>query len=435
MIQTPSAVAASQYTSFTHNCTRNRACERAFTVPIPGVPYLQLYIDFGTAKPITADFELIDHCTGNMEQIFSSNFVVGQTPEGTWYGVFKYFNTPTIDAKTFVVWLSSIVDTGSELVERTFFSEMYSMEDCEPLMKVKACQPENASVTGFDINGLYYGFPQNEDFLGYASVRYFHIAYVRWGKVREFSNRATFVSTLTRTMRSEVEKIHQLETELVPKFYKDVLLAIYARGVISVNDGQKYVVNELAIDPINDDDLTWKPFVNLKETFKLYFGCDESECEECCSPIILSATVNGSGGGSGSDASESVPEPVDPETSMLTFFAYAGGQFTFTLSNAIPSTNTVISDAGVIGYINGACSGPFDATDTINLSNPLTIPAGATVGNQMGLAPMDCSINTWQRVSSITVNGESKASGQTIMIGGTLVTVVINSGCAGLYSC
>lgn len=290
MIATPAAAAISQYPAYVHNCLRNAACEPSYTAPLPSVPHLQLYVDFGQYKPVTVEFHLQDTCDpDHEEQIFPSNYVVGQTPEGNWYGVFKYFNSPVTPVTTFVVWLSALVDTPAGLLERTFFSEMLIDEPCAQLTKVKACLPEGATTTGFDINGLYYGLPVNEDFLGQEQIRYFHIGYVRYGKVREMANKATFSSSLYRTFRSSLEKIWQLETELVPKWYKDYLLAIYMRGAVQINDGTTYLVSELAFEGINDDDLIWKPWIQLKGTFRQYFGCDDSECVECCSPIVLDA--------------------------------------------------------------------------------------------------------------------------------------------------
>lgn len=292
MIRTTAAVAANQYPAYVHNCLRNAQCEPPWCAPLPGVPYLQLYVSFGTEKPTSMEFQLIDICNDTQEQIFPTSYVVGQDPEGNWYGVFKGFNAPLTPATAFVVWFAAVVDTGPSFAYRTWFSEMMVAEPCLPLTKIKSCHPSEATTTGFDINGIYYGLTQSSEFLGNETVRYFHIAWVRLGKVRELSNKATFKSSIYRNFRTTIEKVHQLETELVPKWYKDELLAIYARGAISFNDGSAYIVSDINFDPLNDDDLTWKPFVQLKETFRLYFGCDDSECVECCSPVIISATVN-----------------------------------------------------------------------------------------------------------------------------------------------
>lgn len=288
MIATPSPADMSEYITHVHNCTRNAACELPYLAPIPAVSFLQLYVDFGTFQPAMVEFHIVDHCSGNPpEQIFPSNYVIGQTPEGGWYGVFKYFSNPVNAMNGFVIWLAA---TNSGMQTRTFFSQMIAIETCVPIMKIKACQPELATTTGFDVNGVYYGLPQGS-FLGMESIRYFHIAWVRMGKVRELSNKAIFKSSFRRNFRTTIEKLHIVENELVPKWYKDQLLAIYSRGVVQIDDGQTYLVSDLAFDPINDDDLTWKPFAQLKETFKLFYGCDVSECFECCSPSVISAAV------------------------------------------------------------------------------------------------------------------------------------------------
>lgn len=315
MITTPTAVAANQYPAYVHNCLRNAACERSFSAPLPGIPYLQTYVDYGSSIPETMEWTLIDICTGDTEQIVPSNYVVGQTPEGNWYGVFKYFNSPANPVTTFVVYLSAFVDNGGPyLVERTWFTEMMMVDPCDPLMKIKSCQPEQATITGFDVNGVYYGLPVNLDFFGISEVRYFHIAYVRQGKVREMNNKATFKSSLYRTFRTTVEKIHQIETELVPKWYKDVLLAIYARGAVQIDDGTTYLVSDLNFEALNDDDLTWKPYAQLKETFRLFYGCDDSECIECCSPIVLDAFTIGTGDGSSEAPSSEAPSSSAPSS-------------------------------------------------------------------------------------------------------------------------
>jgi hypothetical protein len=303
---TATAVPIEQYPAYVHNCLRNRACERAFSAPLPGIAQMQLYVDFGVYKPSLLQFYLQSTCSADAaEQLFPGNYVVGQTPEGRWYGVFKFFAEPIQTVTSFVVWLSAMVAAPGGDVERTFFSEAMAVEACDPLMKLKACQPETATVTGFDVNGLYYGLPVNADFLGMGEVRYFHIAWVRQGKVREFSNKATFTQSLVRNFRTTVEKTFQLETELVPRWYKDLLLAIYARGAVQVDDGTTYLVSELAFEALNDDDLTWKPYARLLQTTRLYFGCDESLCGECCSPEIIDATATSD------EESESAGSPGD----------------------------------------------------------------------------------------------------------------------------
>ncbi len=245
---TPTAVPIGQFPQYVHNCRRG-PCEPPFAAPVPDIPHLQLYVEFGTYKPALLEMHVQDVCdTAHTEQLFASNYVVGQTPEGAWYGVFKYFNAPVLPVTTFVIWLSVLLDTPSGLVERTYFSELLVVEPCAPLTKIKACQPEAATTTGFDVNGLYYGLPVNEDYLGLEEVRYFHIAYARLTKARELPPKGTFTGSLYKNFRTTIEKAWILETELVPRWYKDVLLAIYARGAIEVA-GVQYLVSDLAFEP------------------------------------------------------------------------------------------------------------------------------------------------------------------------------------------
>lgn len=295
MIATGTDAPITDWPSYTANCTRNAACEPAWSMPLPGVPYLQLYIDFGNYAPVAYEMTLQNTCsTWHTEQMVPSNYVVGQTPEGNWYGVFKYFKTPVVaPVKSFVVWMSAVLDTPAGLIERTWFSQQIQIETCIPLMKLKACYPEGSTYTGFDHLGTYYGLPVNDDYLGMEGIRYYHTAYVRRGKVRDLPPKATFKSNLTRNTRTELELSWMLESELVPKWYKDVLLAIYTRGAVQVNDGTTYLVNELAFEGVDENDLQWKAWAQLKRTNRLYFGCDESTCSDCCSPTVISATAVG----------------------------------------------------------------------------------------------------------------------------------------------
>lgn len=409
MINTPAAVLPTVYPSYVHNCKRNRACEPGYLAPLPGVPYLQLYVEFGTTKPVTMDFEIIDTCTGNIEQIFPSNYVAGKTPDGTWYGVFKYFNTPALPVTSFVVWLSSFVQVGDTLQEKTFFSEMLVVEPCAPLMKIKACQPEGATTTGFDTNDVYYGLPTNLDYLGISAIRFFHIAYVRLGKVRELSNKATFKSSLVANFRTIVEKIHQLETELVPKWYKNELLAIYARGAVQIDDVKTWIVSELAFEALNDDDLTWKPFAQLKETFRLYFGCDDSECVECCSPIVLSAFVTSDAESASGSVSESVSasasEPPPEEGGEFRVWANLTGVIIGNITGITNDITYPVVDALIVGnwsvYPGGNINVPV--SNTAEQDGDVVLSVNGVIRHSLPLAGDDTYIFLAANVGTINV--------------------------------
>ncbi len=124
--------------------------------------------------------------------------------------------------------------------------------------------------------------------------------------------------------------------------------------------------------------------------------------------------------------------PPDPGTSTLTFDSYTTGNFNFTLSNAIYSTNTVITTADVNGSDGVTCT-PFNESDS--LSSAATITAGTTSASGGGSSPMTCGTQSYRKVNSIVVNGLVKSNGQTLTIGGTTVTVVISTACNTPYTC
>jgi hypothetical protein len=380
MLSTPTAAAISDYPAYVHNCLRNRQCEPSWLAPLPGVPYLQLYVDYGSEQPNTVEFWLRDVCTNGSEQIFPSNYIVGQDADGRWYGVYKYFNSPLVPVTSFVVWHSALVETEAGLQERTFFSQMLVVEPCLPLTKVKACHPEGATSTGFDVNGLYYGLPTGVTF-GIPGVRYFHIAYVRLGKVRELSVKGTFTASLISNFRTVIEKTWQLEFELVPQWYKDVLLAIFARGAIQVNDDAIKLVSELNFEALNDDDLMWKAYPQLKQTLRLYFGCDESVCNECCSPQVISASVT-SEASSESD-SGSASEPPVPQQFPGQIASNSGGSGNVILSVKFNGVNVSYfsGDNLPIGFNdNGTFKSPSMFPNTVNVAVEVGIGVSPPVG-------------------------------------------------------
>lgn len=273
------------YPRVIHNCNLS-PCELPYRAPLPELAYMQFFIDFGTVQPALIQITAVSTCgTATEEQLFTQDYVVGQDSEGRWYGVFRYFFETVTDFTCFVIHTRvTFVDTS----ERVWFSEEFCIETCLPLTKLKACMPEGAVETGYDINGVYYGLPQGMVTLGIALLRYFNIVFVREAKVRELTNKITFTSNLlsNKTFRSQVDKIFQFECELVPQWYKDLMLAVFARGSIEIN-GRAWTVTELAFEGVADQDFRWKPFAQLTQIFRLYFGCDTSECIECCTPQFL----------------------------------------------------------------------------------------------------------------------------------------------------
>jgi hypothetical protein len=125
---------------------------------------------------------------------------------------------------------------------------------------------------------------------------------------------------------------------------------------------------------------------------------------------------------------------VDPATANLTFTSYTSGDFTFTLSSRIYTTSLTITGAGVNGFTNITCTLPTPQSD--DLLGQAVIKAGTTGVTQTGTIALDCTILRYKRQATMEVNGVTKSNGQTIVIGGTTVTIVIDSStCEGPYAC
>ena len=123
----------------------------------------------------------------------------------------------------------------------------------------------------------------------------------------------------------------------------------------------------------------------------------------------------------------------DPATSTLTFLDYRAGDFRFTLSSAIPTTNVTITLATVSGYSNSSCTEPWTIQDT--LKGTATISAGSTTVTQTGNFALVPPIIKYKRINSLTVNGISYSNGAKFYIGSTYVTLVIDTSCDTPYSC
>ena len=121
------------------------------------------------------------------------------------------------------------------------------------------------------------------------------------------------------------------------------------------------------------------------------------------------------------------------ESATLTFSSYSGGQFIFDLDVPI-SEDIVVVYANVTGYPDIDCGLVSVASDNLTSLTTLTILAGDTNGIQLGETPMDCDVNTYRRLNYITIDGTNLFNGDTIVIGGTTVTVIINNDCT-VYAC
>jgi hypothetical protein len=123
---------------------------------------------------------------------------------------------------------------------------------------------------------------------------------------------------------------------------------------------------------------------------------------------------------------------VDPATATLTYTSYQSGYFRFTLSSRIYSTSIGISSVSVSGFPNTTCTLPVVESDST--ANTVTINPGFTTSTQPGSTPMTASTLRYKRVNSIVVNGVIKTNGTSITIGGTLVSIVIDSTTCEIYA-
>lgn len=118
----------------------------------------------------------------------------------------------------------------------------------------------------------------------------------------------------------------------------------------------------------------------------------------------------------------------DPGTASLTFTRYQSGVFTFDLSSSIPSTGITISQADVSGRNSINCTGGINESDSLSGLELLITPGNIT-GSLTGSTPMTTTTKSYTKVNSIVVNGSTKTNNQTIQIGSTTVTVIINTTC------
>lgn len=299
----PSGSTTSNWGNYLFNCTRNKSCQKAYYVPIRSLSFLTMYVDL-PGKPDTYEAAIMDLCSqvcggdpGDFNNDFNddyflgtncrpeernlifNNYVVGQKPDGSWYGVFGVPNdlgSAAINLSTFFVRFKFIV-AG---VEHVYFSEQMEIDSCAPLTLLRGCYPnEEAGADATDCNGIYYGFPTNVDVLGSANYRYFHWGFVRMGSVIDATSKIAFAFfNSKKAYRSTVKREYILEFELVPTFYKNVLLGIFTRGNVQVEGVEYKLAEEQSWQVADRDSKLWEMDTVLDSECKQVFGCGVSDC-------------------------------------------------------------------------------------------------------------------------------------------------------------
>lgn len=261
-----------------------------------------LYVDL-PGKPELALTEIIDLCCqevvetpGDFSDDFSEDFdiggetivncptthifdkyVVAQTPQNTWYGVFTT-TTPFPSNLKFFFFRFTFTINGQEYI---YYSEQFEVENCLPLTCIKGCYPnEPAGSDAYDCNGIYYGFPSGiEPPMGESNFRYFHKACVRWGSLIEQNAKLVLgIFNNKRTYKSRLHRERLFEFEFVPAFYKNHLLGIFARGNIRIEETEYLLAEEQSWTTLDIDSKLWRLDILLTEDCNSMFGCKPADC-------------------------------------------------------------------------------------------------------------------------------------------------------------
>jgi hypothetical protein len=281
----PGSGTIADYSSFISNCTKKQF---AYRIPVNSLADVQLFIDIGAVKPVTASYQLIHTCDGGtVETISPLSYVIGQDKNNSWYGVFKNFvSVSPLSCFVIAITLDSAI----------YFSEEYCVETCsDVLTEIKGCYGNLDPLLSRDCNGVYFGYHAGlGDPLGDTAVRYEHKLLIRNAELSVSAIKNTFKQGLIRNFRTEKEKIFQFLAEFIPEWYLDEVDAVFTRGEIFI-DAIKYLVNETEYEKIEDCKRMWKPTVSLKESCYKSFSCELDPCAApptvCCDPEITDVTV------------------------------------------------------------------------------------------------------------------------------------------------
>jgi hypothetical protein len=290
----PSTAFTNDASNFLANCIRSIRCERPFLIPLKQFSDLSFYADFPFGKPDSYTITAVDLCGGPALSITTISYIVGQKPGNAWYGVFKdLIGGDTL--KTF--YLKFVFHIGTD--DYIFYSEEFSTLNCDGLMYLQGCYPnEPIGSNATDPNGIYYGYHAGTGtLLGISNVRYFHWAYVRFGKLIDQQCKFSFTLFNSRkTYRTELTQYQVLHFELTPEFYKRHLVGLLSRGNIRINS-EEYQLQEEQTFKVGDyDSKLWTLDILLTKLDKLSFGCSASDCQPlpippCCTPVITSSVA------------------------------------------------------------------------------------------------------------------------------------------------
>lgn len=280
--------------SYLFNCTRNPACQKEFFIPIPEISaFMQFYADL-PGNPDTYAIIMVD-CNNDGTSVVANQQVLGTKPDGSYYTVFGDLAPAGPVPDTFFLFFIFSIG-GSNYV---FFTNYFRIAraGCDRLTLLQACYPnEKIGADASDCNGVYYGFPNDT---GDLSYRYFHWAYVRDAEVEEQKNTlAMSLFNSRKPYKNTFNRETLFQCELMPKFYKDVIIGIANRGIMKI-DGIDWTLSENnEVSLLDKDSKLWAVDILLGEQCLQYFGCGQADCElptppeeECCSPTDVEGDI------------------------------------------------------------------------------------------------------------------------------------------------
>gem|GEM_PF-5869914 len=269
-----------------YNCTRNTACQKPFYIPIIDFSDFVLYFDFPD-KPSLYTINIIP-CDDTPFEIntLSCNFVIAQKPDNSWYGIFTQFDSSSFPVLTRFYIDATFTINGSDY---RYFSNQFEFDLCAPVTKIEACYNDpSIGADAYDCNGVYYGFHAGTGVaVGNTLLRYFHHAYVKYAEVIETSNKMSFTLFNSQiAYRNFFTRLYDFQFELVPTFYKDILVAIFNRGNIGINSIE-YTLSDSQDFTITNDSLKWwKMDIKLSSLCRQWFSCTPTTCIPA-SPVCI----------------------------------------------------------------------------------------------------------------------------------------------------
>lgn len=286
------------YTALLFNCTRNQKCQSPFYVPVNMFSDIVFFADL-LGEPSMMQIEVMNVCDiTHVGTAVSTRYVIGQTNTGSWYATIgNLVVTPPVGV-TYSKFFFKLSFTIAGILH-VFYSQQYEFPYCDDLKFLRGCYPnETAGTDAYDCNGVYYGFPTTDTIIGDQYYRYIHSAFLRMSSVIEQRNKFTFTAFNSKKIyKSVVDRESLLEFEIVPTFFKDELLGIFARGQVQY-DGIEYILADSQdISIIDVDSKLWKMDMLFASQCKQTFGCDAADCvlpgppPDCCSPTEVTSSV------------------------------------------------------------------------------------------------------------------------------------------------